>query len=123
RIGTEVLRRDDVPATALRELLDDAAVAVRDDEHRRGDRDREKHRHVAMPVAERLERFLGAVRGRRQPVRAEPDPREERDERHAMEDRRIAKVLLPTEQPFPNAHSFGLTPPVSGWCEARTRAA
>ena len=68
RVRSEVLRRDDVSTAALRELLDDPAVPVGDDEHRQRHGQREEQRHVAVTIPERLERLLGPVRRRRQTV-------------------------------------------------------
>ena len=47
----------------------------------------QQHRQVGVG-AERLEGLLRPVGGRRQPVRAEADPGEKRDERDVMEDPR-----------------------------------
>ena len=53
-------------------------------------REREEDREPDV-LAERLERLFGAVRARREPVGAEPDPREERDQRDLVERAGIAR--------------------------------
>ena len=88
----EQLARDRVAAAARGELLDDAAVARADDEDRDRGREREEDGEADV-LAERLERLLGAVGARREPVGAEPDPREDRDERDLVEGAGIAGIL------------------------------
>ncbi len=81
----EELACHEVPAAARREELHDLRVAGGDDEDR--DRGGERHEDAQVPVAAQGEEgFLGAVVGGGQPVRAEPDPREEGDERELVED-------------------------------------
>ena len=48
--------------------------------------------------AQRLERLLGAVGRRREPVRAEADPGEEGDQRDVVEDARVVQVARLTEE-------------------------
>jgi hypothetical protein len=48
--------------------------------------------------AEGEERLLGAVGGRRQPVRAQADPSEERDERELMMDAGVEDVPATAEE-------------------------
>ena len=83
RRGKE-LARHQVAAAARRKQRDDLRIARAD----RDDRDDRGERHEQAQVrvpAERLERLLRAVAGRRQPVRAEAYPREERDQRELVE--------------------------------------
>jgi hypothetical protein len=93
----EDLAGDDVAAAARGELLDDPAVAVADDEdgerRRGGEEDGEPGVEPAVVVDERAEGFVGAVRARREPVGAEADPGEERDERELVKGVRIFDVL------------------------------
>src|SRR5439155_21054113 len=92
----------DVAAAARRELLDDPAVRPRDHEHRDDGGEREEDREIGVR-AERAERLVGAVRRRRQAVGAEPDPRQERDQRHLVEDARILNAAWSAEDGAANA--------------------
>ncbi len=91
-------RGHDVAAAPEGELLDDPAVGVGDQEHRERRRQRQPDREVGMR-AQRLERFLGAVRRGGKTVRAQTDPGQERDERDLVEDTRVVKLALPAEEP------------------------
>ena len=59
-------------------------------------REREEDGQVRVR-AERAERLVGAVRRRRQAVGAEADPREERDQRHLVEDARVLNAARRAE--------------------------
>ena len=93
----EELRRDDVPAAAGGERLDDLRVAARDDEDRRhrhhGDEDREDG-----VAAESEERLLRAVARGGDPVGAQPHPGEEGDEGNVVEDLRVEQIPGGAEQ-------------------------
>ncbi len=89
--GAEQLGRDEVSATAAGKELDDLAVAGRDDDDGRGDHEGEEHREVGVR-AQRLERLLGTVRGGRQPVGAQPDPRQKGRERDGVKHPRIHRI-------------------------------
>src|SRR6185503_17823595 len=89
-------------AAAVRELLDDPAVGGRDHEDRRDHREREGEREIAVR-AELAEGLLGSVRRRREPIRAEADPREERDQRDAVEERRVVEAARPADEEAPEA--------------------
>ena len=93
----EELGRDDVAAAARGELLDDAAVPVADDEDGQRRREREEDGEPGV-LAELAERLVRTVRARREPVGAEPDPGEERDERELVERVRILDVLRRAEE-------------------------
>jgi hypothetical protein len=83
QVGADQLGGDAVAAAPGREQLDHLVVGQRDDE----DGDRGGDRHVQAEVgmgAQRAEGLLGAVGGRGQPVRAQPDPGQERHQRHRM---------------------------------------
>ena len=90
------LGRHHVAAAAMGELLDDAAVGGGDEDDREGGHRRDREREVAV-LPERPERLLGAVRRRRQPVGPEADPREDGDEREALEEPRVGQVAGPAE--------------------------
>ncbi len=96
-LGAEQLRRHDVAAAAERKPLDDLRIRHRDDEHRERRRQRQRHRQVGVR-AERAERLVGAVRRRRQPVRAQADPGQQGDERDRVIRVRVADVAWRAEQ-------------------------
>jgi hypothetical protein len=81
-------------------VLDQQAVGERDDEDGRGRHKGQEDRQVDV-VSEGLEGLLGAVRGGRQAVGAEPDPGQESDERDAVEDPRIHRILGLADKDFP----------------------
>ena len=114
---SEELRGHDVAAAAGREELDDLGIARRDGDDRERGHDGQVERQVTV-VAERQEGLRRAVVRRAQPVRAQPDPGEEGDERQPVEDPRVADVLLPAEddllESVPGRH---ITPPA--WSGAR----
>ena len=89
--GPQQLAGDHVAAAAGGELLDDAAVGGRDQQHRDRHEGGERHGEVGV-LAERLERLLGAVGGGRQPVGSQADPGEERDQRQPVEEPAVAQV-------------------------------
>jgi hypothetical protein len=79
------LGRDHVAAAAMRELLDNAAVRGGDDHNRQRHRHGNAERQVRVR-AERLERLLRTVGRRREAVRAQAHPGQERDQRERVED-------------------------------------
>ena len=89
--ASEQLGGDDVPAAAVGEVLDDPAIRGRDHQHGDAGQQREPDRQVGV-AAEGLERLLGAVGRRRETVGAQPDPRQERDQRDLVEDPLIVQV-------------------------------
>ena len=74
------LGRHDVAAAPAGELLDDPPVGGRDEEHRSCHEASQREGQPGMVLAQRLERLLRAVGRGREPVRAEADPGEERDQ-------------------------------------------
>ncbi len=80
----EEMGGDHVAAAAGGELLDDAAVGGGNDEDGEGGGDREADRQVGV-LAKGAERLLRPVGGRRQPVRSQPHPGQEGDQRHLVE--------------------------------------
>ncbi len=94
---SEELRRHEVAASPAREVLDEVRVGERNDAHRDGGHRDQDDREGAM-LPERAERLVRTVRGRREAVGSQPDPREERDEREPVEDVRVLDVArLPEE--------------------------
>src|SRR5436189_234284 len=83
--------------TASWKVFDDAAVARADDQHGEPGREREERRESDV-APERAEGFLGSVGGRRQPVGAQSDPREDRDQRQLVERARLAGIFRRAEQ-------------------------
>ena len=97
RLLPEELRRDDVPAAAGRERLDDLRVAAGDDQDRRHRHHRDEDgEHRVLPEGE-VRLFRTVARGG-DPVRAQPHPGEEGDEGDVMEDLRIEQVPGGAEQ-------------------------
>ncbi len=93
----EELRRDDVPAAAGGERLDDLRVAPGDDEdgEHRGRRDEEGQDGVPPEGEVRLFR---AVRGGGDPVRTQPHPGEEGDQGDVVEDLRVEQIAGSAQQ-------------------------
>ena len=93
----EELRRDDVPAAAGGERLDDLRVAPRDDEdgEHRGRRDEESENRVPPEGEVRL---LRAVRGGGDPVGSQPHPGEEGDQGDVVEDLRVEQIAGSAQQ-------------------------
>ena len=114
---TEEARGDHVSAAAEREVLDDAAVGRRDDQDGEGGRSREKDGQVGV-LAEVLEGLFRPVRGRREPVGAQPHPGEKGDQRDVAEEVGILQVLGPAEQkPLEPLHRVRPGPGRrQGWC-------
>ena len=109
------------PPPPAGKLLDDPAVARADDEDREGGREREEDREPDV-FAERLERFLRSVGARRETVGAEPDPRQDRDERDLVERAGLAGSFGAPRSTrravFPKV--IGPTSPMRG-CSVRSR--
>jgi len=94
---SEELGGHQVSAAAAGELLDDVAVAGRDDEH--GGHDGRGQEHGQAAVGSEIGEGLGrAVAGRRQPVRPQTHPRQKGDQRHVLEDRLVGQVPRPADQ-------------------------
>ncbi len=93
----EELRRDDVPAAAGGERLDDLRVAPRDDEDgEHGGRRDEEGQDGVPPEGE--VRLFRAVRGGGDPVRPQPHPGEEGDQGDVVEDLRVEEIPGSAEQ-------------------------
>ena len=88
---------DHVPAAAEREVLDDAAVRGRDDQHREGRRHGQEDGEISV-LAQVLERLLWAVRRGGEAVRAETDPGEECRQRDVAEQLWVLEVPGLAEQ-------------------------
>ena len=88
----------DVAAAPVREMLNDPRVGVGDDADREGRGQGEKQGQVRV-AAQGPEGLFRTVRGGRKPIRAQPDPRQQWDERQLVKDVRIVKVSRGTEQP------------------------
>src|SRR5207302_3587826 len=89
-------RRNDVTAATERKLFDDPAIGVGDDEDGERRRQCQADRQIGMR-SESLKCLFGPVRGRRQAVGSEADPREQRNERDFVEDFRL-ELALPAQQ-------------------------
>ena len=95
--GREQFAGHQVAAAARREQLDDLRVAGADDEYRHDRRRRDKQAQVNMAV-QGLEGLLRTVARRRQPVRAQPNPREEGDERELVEKALVREIARFADQ-------------------------
>ncbi len=110
----EELRGHEVPAAAARKVLDEVGVGGGDDGDGHG-----RHRHEddgeGVVAAEGAEGLVGAVCGGGEPVGAEADPREERDEGEPVEDAGVSDV--------PTLSQEELSEPVGvGQCSSRRRS-
>jgi hypothetical protein len=114
-VRPDQLGGDAVTAAAGREQLDHLVVGQRDDE----DGDRGGGRHVQAEVgmgAQRAEGLLGAVGGRGQPVRTQPDPGQERHQRHRMAGLALHRVEGLAEDDLANLLILHRAHRVAGGC-------
>ncbi len=91
-----------VAAAAVRKEFDDLVVGQRNDEHGEGGGDREIQRELAV-LTERDERLGRAVRGGRQAVGADADPREKCGERDVLARLGCQRIAGRSEQAVPQA--------------------
>jgi hypothetical protein len=93
--------RDTITAAARRKQFDDLVVAKCDDEdgRRRGQCEKQRKRRV---MAERKKRFFGTVTGRRQAIRAETHPGEERRDSDRLACARIQGIERLSDDPLPH---------------------
>jgi hypothetical protein len=92
----EEFRRHEVSAAAARKVLDQVRVGDGDDSDR-DDGHRDDDNREMRVRAERLVSLLGAVGRRREAVRSQADPREDRDEGDVVEDVGIGDVARRTD--------------------------
>ena len=102
--AAEQFGRDHVTTAAVREVLDDPTIRVRNDENRQRRCQREHYRQICM-AAERQKCFGRSVGRGRQTVCAQPDPGEEGNQRNLVGERRVLQVARRAHQ-----HAAGSSP-------------
>ena len=73
-------------------VLDDPGIGIGDDEDSQGHCHGKKKRQIGMG-AKRFEGLLRAIGGGGEPVRAQPDPCQERDKRHLVKQVWVFQML------------------------------
>ena len=89
---TQHMGGDDITAAAMRKMLNDSGVRVRDDENRKRRRQTQQNGQIRMG-SKRAICLLGAVGRRRKPVSAKSYPRQNRNQRHFVKNIGIFYLL------------------------------